>query len=138
MVVQVAVLKRSLAIPTALPQVLKTLLAGALNPDPLQRPTFGAIVEQLTAFVQQSRAVDWEAWQGEVDAAHAAEIAAIKAAEEAASAAQSGDSVAAAAAPAGEGEEGSVGAAAAGAGVRTGMACGGCPLAGRARDGVPA
>ena len=81
-VVQVAVLKRSLAIPAALPPTLKTLLTGALNPDPLLRPTFSSIVEQLTLFVQQSRAVDWEGWQAAADAAHAAEVAAIKAAEE--------------------------------------------------------
>lgn len=120
-VVQVAVLKRSLAIPPALPPVLKTLLTAALNPDPLQRPTFDVIVEQLTAFVQQSRSVDWDQWQSAVDAAHAAEVAAIKAAEDAAAAA-------AADAPAGEGDAEP---------VSTGVACSSCPMAADGSKGVP-
>lgn len=90
-VVQVAVLKRSLAIPPSLPPALKTLLEGALNPDPLQRPSFNVIVDQLTLFVQQSRAVDWEEWQAAVDAVHAAEVAAIKAADAAAAADDDGE-----------------------------------------------
>jgi hypothetical protein len=116
-VVQVAVLKRSLAIPSALPPVFETLLTGTLNSDPLQRPTFGAIVEQLTSFVQQSRSVDWDLWQAAIDAAHAAEVAVIKAAEDAA-----------AEAPAGEADAEP---------VSTGVACSSCPMAGDNIKRVP-
>lgn len=113
-------LKRSLAVPPALPPVLRELLTAALSPDPSARPSFAAIVERLTPFVQQSRATDWEAWQAAVDAAHACEVAAIKAADEAA-----------AAAPAGSDAAGEVEAS-------TGVACATCPLAGRASAGVTA
>jgi hypothetical protein len=119
-VVQVAVLKRSLATPSALPPVLNTLLTGAFNPDPLQRPTFDVIVQQLTSFVQQSRSVDWDQWQAAVDAAHATEVAAIKAAEDAAAAA--------AEAPAGQADAEP---------VSTGVACSSCPMAGDGSKGVP-
>jgi len=119
-VVQVAVLKRSLAIPSGLPPALKTLLEGALNPEPLQRPSFNVIVDQLTLFVQQSRAVDWEEWQAAVDAVHAAEVAAIKAA----------DAAAAAAPAAADGEE--AGAAAAGGGSSCPLVSGSCCGVGRA------
>lgn len=126
-VVQVAVLKRTLAIPQALPPVLKTLLTAALNPDPAQRPSFRVIVDQLTAFVQSSRAVDWEGWQAAVDAAHAAQVAAITAAEAAATAAAAADAAAGA------------DAAPAAAAVSTGTACASCPLvSGSAAAGVPA
>jgi hypothetical protein len=137
-VVQVAVLKRGLAIPQALPPVLKTLLTAALNPDPSQRPSFRVIVEELTAFVQASRAVDWEGWQAAVDAAHAAQVAAITAADAAAAAAASADGAEAeAGAEAGGG--GVVGAGAAATAGRTGTACASCPLvSGAAVGGVPA
>lgn len=138
-------LKRSLAIPSALPPVLKTLLEGALNPDPLQRPSFSSIVQQLSRFVQESRAVDWEQWQAAADAAHAAEVAAIKAAEDAAAAADGGD------ASGGDGDGGeqagkeATGAAegaAQGGGDSQGAACSGCPLVcgagGLKSHGIPA
>lgn len=125
-VVQVAVLKRSLAVPQALPPALKTLLTSALNPDPLQRPTFDVIVEQLTSFVQQSRAVDWEQWQGAVDAAHAEEAAAIKAADAAA------PDAAAAEVPAGDAEEREQ------VETSTGVACSSCPIVAGLAQGVPA
>eukprot|EP00879_Flechtneria_rotunda_P004002 GHRR01004243.1.p1 GENE.GHRR01004243.1~~GHRR01004243.1.p1 ORF type:complete len:773 (+),score=221.32 GHRR01004243.1:1592-3910(+) len=70
-VCQIAVLKRSLAIPKNLPPVLEELLCLALSPNPQIRPSFAMIVRKLTGFVQQSRAVDWEEWQAAVNAAHA-------------------------------------------------------------------
>lgn len=72
-VCQVAVLKRSLAIPKHLPKVLEDLLSRALSPKPRERPEFADIVEVLTEFVQESRVVDWAEWQEAVDAAHRAE-----------------------------------------------------------------
>eukprot|EP00878_Enallax_costatus_P032423 GHUV01035632.1.p1 GENE.GHUV01035632.1~~GHUV01035632.1.p1 ORF type:complete len:110 (+),score=30.70 GHUV01035632.1:293-622(+) len=76
-VCQVAVLKRSLANPKNLPTVLSDLLSRALNPEPSDRPSFSEIVEVLTGFVQESRAVDWEQWQGAVDSAQVEQAAAI-------------------------------------------------------------
>lgn len=97
-VMQVAVLKRGLSMPKNLPGVLDDFLQRALSPEPEARPSFNEIVEGLTEFVQQSRAVDWEKWQADVESAHAAQRAAAEAAAAAGEGAATGDAAQCAAA----------------------------------------
>ncbi len=60
-VCQVALLKRSLAIPPGLPHALEQLLSSCLAPSPASRPMFDEIVDVLNEWLQTT-------WRADPDA----------------------------------------------------------------------